>query len=105
MVEKTEKICGACEAEKKYGGVSALHSCEKKTQRSHAMDEGNKNEQLLRNFVIYCNKHPEKEFYQALRDWSKYRFIYGSMREINLKNKDWLEDTLHTEKQGSKIIL
>ena len=64
-----------------------------------------KNEEILQDFVKYCQTHPEQRFYQALRNWSKYAFIYGSMRQINLKDKDWLEDTFFDEDGPSKLSL
>lgn len=36
-----------------------------------------KNEKTLKSFTEYCNKHPEQRFWQALRNWSAFNFIYG----------------------------
>jgi hypothetical protein len=33
---------------------------------------------VLANFVEYCKAHPNQRFWQALRNWSGFRFIYGS---------------------------
>lgn len=30
------------------------------------------------DFAGFCRKHPELRFWQALREWSKYNFIYVS---------------------------
>ena len=30
----------------------------------------------LTNFIQYCQEHPEERFWQALRNWSGYPFIY-----------------------------
>jgi len=37
----------------------------------------NKNIKLLKDFKKYCIKHPEQRFWQALRNWSEWEFIYG----------------------------
>jgi len=37
-----------------------------------------KSKELLSSFVIYCLLHPEQRFWQALRNWSGFHFIYGS---------------------------
>lgn len=34
-----------------------------------------KSYELLESFVIYCTKHPEQRFWQALRNFSKYPFV------------------------------
>lgn len=31
----------------------------------------------LTSFAEYCENHPEERFWQALRNWSGYGFIYG----------------------------
>lgn len=38
----------------------------------------NKNEQLLASFVRYCKENPELRFWQALRNWSGFGFIWVS---------------------------
>lgn len=48
-----------------------------------------KNE-LLKSFTEYCEQHPEQRFWQALRNWSEYNFIYGSNKLIEHPD---LEDT------------
>lgn len=32
---------------------------------------------LLESFAEYCGNHPEQRFWQALRNWSKRKFIYA----------------------------
>ena len=34
-----------------------------------------KNARLLAEFITYCYEHPEERFWQALRNWSGYRFV------------------------------
>ena len=65
----------------------------------------NRNLQVLKNFVDYCKAHQEYTFWEALREWSKYKHIYGSMRSINTDGKKWVEDTVVMESDGSKITL
>jgi hypothetical protein len=36
------------------------------------------NKKLLDSFIKYCEEHPEQRFWQALRNWSKFMFIYAS---------------------------
>ena len=36
-----------------------------------------KNKQILDDFVAYCTAHPQERFWQALRNWSGYSYIYG----------------------------
>lgn len=34
--------------------------------------------QLAESFLMYCKQCPEQRFWQALRNWSKYSFIFSS---------------------------
>lgn len=36
-----------------------------------------RNSHLLQSFTDYCNNHPDERFWQALRNWSKFGFIFG----------------------------
>lgn len=36
--------------------------------------ELNKNKDRLDSFSLYCRKHPEQRFWQALRNWSEYEY-------------------------------
>ena len=56
----------------------------------------NKNSKLLESFAAYCNEYPEQRFWQALRNWSEYNFIYGS-RETDPEAGDLpkVEDTFY----------
>lgn len=36
--------------------------------------ELNKNIDRLDSFSLYCRKHPEQRFWQALRNWSGYEY-------------------------------
>jgi len=37
-----------------------------------------RNSKVLANFVAYCQAHPEQRFWQALRNWSGYSFLFAS---------------------------
>ena len=37
-----------------------------------------KSKKLLDSFVCYCKAHPEERFWQALRNWCGWQFIYVS---------------------------
>lgn len=56
----------------------------------------NKNEEILQEFIIYCNEHPKYRFFQALRNFiqetidPKWNWLYVS------DGKD-TEDTFHWE--------
>lgn len=63
-----------------------------------------KNVKLLRSFVEYCTANPDMRFWQALRNWSKYNFVYGSHCRKAGENGGWhkhedecLEDTYYFE--------
>lgn len=32
----------------------------------------------LTSFVLYCIAHPEERFWQALRNWCGYAFVYAA---------------------------
>jgi len=36
----------------------------------------NKNRKILNSFIAYCNAYPDQRFWQALRNWSVFEFIY-----------------------------
>lgn len=55
-----------------------------------------KSKKLLNSFTKYCKENKVQRFWQALRNWSKYDFIYGSKQSPNKKLID-LEDTFYKE--------
>ena len=60
----------------------------------------NKNEKTLADFTEYCLDHPQQRFWQALRNWSNYDFIYGSNKPDNMSevmSDEYLEDTYYKE--------
>ena len=42
-----------------------------------------KSQKLLESFTAYCKMYPDQRFWQALRNWSGYTFIYGMDRVMN----------------------
>ena len=58
-----------------------------------------KSKDLLKSFTDYCHKHKDERFWQALRNWSEYEFIYGSNKCIATENVDDLEDTFYKEEK------
>jgi hypothetical protein len=49
----------------------------------------------LKSFVDYCEKHPQERFYQALRNWSGFNFIYGSHKpidDLSISDTFYIED-------------
>jgi len=53
-----------------------------------------KNSDILFDFVSYCVEHKELRFWQALRNWSCFSFIYGSdliFSDLNLKDTFYFE--------------
>lgn len=47
------------------------------------LDLINKNDRTLRDFVRYCEEHPQLRFWQALSGWAGVGFIYTSSVLIN----------------------
>jgi len=56
-----------------------------------------KNKKILNDFIKYCKEHPEERFWQALRSWSEYDFIY-----IGDENSDQIKDTFYWEGKNEK---
>lgn len=50
-----------------------------------------KSKELLDSFNKYCNEHKEERFWQALRNWSGYSFIFGTK-----KDTVWAKDCINT---------
>jgi hypothetical protein len=59
----------------------------------------NKNKKLLSDFTEYCAKNPNLRFWQALRNWCGYNFVY-------LSNEQTIEpgifDTFYWETKNGK---
>ncbi len=56
-----------------------------------------KSKGLLWDFMDYCIKNPELRFWQALRNWSEYTYIYGSKKGMDYGQFEDLEDTFYKE--------
>lgn len=55
-----------------------------------------KNELLLGMFIAYCRMNPEMRFWQALRNWAGYHFIYAA-NEVPREGGKGIWDTFHWE--------
>jgi hypothetical protein len=67
-----------------------------------------KNNETLQSFVKYCQEHPEERFWQALRNWSKYAFIYGSnslLEDERVEDTFYIENTMPKRQEEAKDIL
>ena len=53
----------------------------------------NRNKKVLNDFIKYCKANPELRFWQALRNWSGYPYIYVA------KSPDDLTDTFYWEEK------
>lgn len=51
----------------------------------------NKNQELLTEFIVFCNAHPDERFWQALRNWADVNFIFVG------DSPDQLKDTFYWE--------
>lgn len=60
------------------------------------MEIKSKNKKILKEFISYCESHPQERFWQALTNWSGYKFILRS--NSSTWRKDGLaEDTFYVE--------
>ena len=59
--------------------------------------EKSKNIDKLKDFWAYCATHPNERFWQALRNWSEYNFIYGSKGLCDYDIQEEMEDTFYKE--------
>jgi hypothetical protein len=57
----------------------------------------NRNEEVLYDFKKYCEEHPEERFWQALRNWSNYEFIYVSNKPSYAITCEEVQDTFFFE--------
>ncbi len=53
-----------------------------------------RSQEALESFTIYCRTHPDQRFWQALANWSRWKFIYGSDL-VSFREGDF--DTFHLE--------
>ena len=52
-----------------------------------------RNQKVLDSFIEYCHNHPTERFWQALRNWSKYNFIFAA------NNREHPHDTFYWENE------
>lgn len=57
-----------------------------------------RNQKLLESFTVYCKQNPDQRFWQALRNWCGWPFMYASTRLIEKAPHDGvLKDTFYWE--------
>ena len=56
-----------------------------------------RNIETLNSFIKYCKEHPHERFWQALRNWSGFHFIYGSNKCSAMEKVDDLKNTFYYE--------
>lgn len=66
--------------------------CGKKGHIKKKLESG----EMLESFILYCKQHPEEHFWLALRNWSVFKYIYGSRSE---KEIEGLYDTVYMDKK------
>lgn len=63
----------------------------------------NKNANQLKSFTDYCAAHPDERFWQALRNWSEYTFIFGSCAD-SFDDLTKLHDTFYKEDEAGPTV-
>ena len=56
-----------------------------------------RNSAVLADFVDYCKSNPTQRFWQALRNWSAYNYIFVSKQYSDSAAVDGYEDTFYWE--------
>jgi hypothetical protein len=56
-----------------------------------------RNSEMLESFVAYCHAYPQLRFWQALLNWSGYKFIFvASERPVHVNGSlVWREHEVH----------
>ncbi len=60
-----------------------------------------KNRDTLTEFVLFCEKHPEFRFWQALRNWAGVRFIF--VRTTGDRMEGDLVDTFYKDGRNDLV--
>ena len=61
----------------------------------------NENEEVLASLVAYCKANPTMRFWQALRNWSGYSFVFVSDAGYGTLTRDKeLKDTFYWTGKG-----
>lgn len=69
------------------------------------MNLRSREQELLSNFAQYLTENPGQRFWQALRNWSGYSFIYAS-DSVEAKDAGLVEDTFYwNDRNGTTEIL
>ena len=46
--------------------------------------------ELATQFLRYCEEHPQQRFWQALRNWTGYQFIYVQLNDSFYFSDEWV---------------
>lgn len=87
-----ERECTRC-GDQMYFGVNGSWNhrsgggsgdCERraKSTETRRAEMENKNADILKSFVEYCETHPQERFWQALRNWCGWSFVMVSHEKI-----------------------
>ena len=79
----------------------ALHSAWIQEDPLKEMTPDSKNWELVRDFARYCDEHPEERFWQALRNWSGWSFIFGADGDTYEQAMDRLKETFYLDGKKS----
>lgn len=68
----------------------------KKGKKITILLKPSKNTATLASFVFYCKENPDQRFWQALRNWSGYGYIFAS-KKMSPDLLKHFEDTFYWE--------
>ncbi len=95
LMEEAEWIL---EERHRQGQEYVCPECQAKADQPREIDT---TDGLFSEFAAYVAAHPEQRFFQALRNFSGYNFIFGSMAK-SAKDYSQLEDTFNLKTKGLK---
>ena len=58
-----------------------------------------KNRKILLDFIKYCVNHPDERFWQALRNWSGFHYIFSCRVPKEVARDYDLHDTFYLEEK------
>jgi hypothetical protein len=56
-----------------------------------------RNSKVLADFTAHCKAHPSERFWQALRNWAGFSFIYASNEATDYSYRINAQDTFYWE--------
>jgi len=95
LMEEAEWIL---EERHRQGQEYVRPECQAKANQSREIDT---TDGLFSEFAAYVAVRPEQRFFQAVRNWSGYNFIFGSTAK-DADDYSQLEDTFNLKTKGSK---